>query len=579
MALYTYDAHDLYVGSSTITLPAGSTVKINDHYGGDVIYEASWNTEMAIPVSVLITYYDAPEPDPEAIAGEKTINFVEELPSYTVTINVNNSSYGRVTRSSISARSGVTFAPSSSGTQMNFSNGSVSAAIPATATSSYEYAFDHWSPSSGTVSGDTTITAYFTRSARTYTCSLSYSANGGSGAPSTQTYTSSSTSNHTFTISSTTPTRTGYEFQGWATSSSATTASYQPGGTISVAYNDSITLYAVWKQRYTCYLYYFANGGSGAPSTQTYTSTSTSNHTFTISSTTPTRSGYRFLGWNTSSSATTANYQPGGTISVSYNGAASLYAIWEETPTTKTISLVKDGNYGTLKVNNSVVSSVTVPIESTFSSTASTSGGTLTFSDGTEVVATPNSSSGRYFYAFEDWSPYQGNSADYSSITATFVQHKQVTVYFDPNTNGEGYVTPVFKNYMTPCYYTDLPVPVWDSDHHFIGWYTDPTNGTIVGPGVLVPTENDTVTIYAHWELVARYTFAVDFEANTQDTVTNLPADWSTTSPSQSTQYHTIPSTAPSRSGYNFLGYAVNDPNGSVAFQPGDQVCITYNST
>lgn len=81
---------------------------------------------------------------------------------------------------------------------------------------------------------------------------------------------------------------------------------------------------------YTCYLYYNANGGSGAPSTQSYTSTSTSSHTFTISSTKPSRTGYVFQGWATSSGATTASYQLGDTISVSAGGSKTLYAVWKK---------------------------------------------------------------------------------------------------------------------------------------------------------------------------------------------------------------------------------------------------------
>ena len=80
---------------------------------------------------------------------------------------------------------------------------------------------------------------------------------------------------------------------------------------------------------------YNANGGTGAPASQTHKATSEyeKSHTFTISSQAPTRDGYTFLGWNTNRSATTANYQPGGSIVVT--GTTTLYAVWEEnTPPT-----------------------------------------------------------------------------------------------------------------------------------------------------------------------------------------------------------------------------------------------------
>ena len=73
---------------------------------------------------------------------------------------------------------------------------------------------------------------------RTYT--VSYNANGGSGAPASQT----KTYGVNLTLSSTIPTRAGYAFKGWATSSTGAVA-YQAGGTYSA--NSAVTLYAVWE--------------------------------------------------------------------------------------------------------------------------------------------------------------------------------------------------------------------------------------------------------------------------------------------------------------------------------------------
>ena len=87
----------------------------------------------------------------------------------------------------------------------------------------------------------------------------------------------------------------------------------------------------MWKQaEYTSTLIFDANGGSGAPSKLTDTHTSTSAHTFTIPSTKPTRDGFLFKGWSDSKTASAASYQPGGSISVPYNGTKTLYAVWEQ---------------------------------------------------------------------------------------------------------------------------------------------------------------------------------------------------------------------------------------------------------
>ena len=149
-------------------------------------------------------------------------------------------------------------------------------------------------------------------------CSLAYNANGGSGAPGKQTGTG--VGSHTFTISGTKPTRAGHTFLGWSLSSTATSASYQPGGSITLT--ASATLYAVWRiNTYT--VSYNANGGSGAPASQT----KTYGAPLTLSAAKPTRAGHTFLGWNTKADGSGAGYAAGGSYTA--NAAATLYAQWQ----------------------------------------------------------------------------------------------------------------------------------------------------------------------------------------------------------------------------------------------------------
>ena len=93
----------------------------------------------------------------------------------------------------------------------------------------------------------------------TYT--VSYNANGGTNAPAAQT----KTKDVALTLSSTEPTRTGYNFLGWATTSTASSAQYSAGSSYTA--NANVTLYAVWEAK-TYAVRYDANGGTGAPATQ-----------------------------------------------------------------------------------------------------------------------------------------------------------------------------------------------------------------------------------------------------------------------------------------------------------------------
>ena len=79
-------------------------------------------------------------------------------------------------------------------------------------------------------------------------------------------------------------------------------------------------------------LKYDANGGTGAPDSQTRTAAhpTVNRVTFTVPGTIPTKDGYTFKGWADSATATTAQYQPGGTIDVKHeNSPKTVYAVWE----------------------------------------------------------------------------------------------------------------------------------------------------------------------------------------------------------------------------------------------------------
>lgn len=160
---------------------------------------------------------------------------------------------------------------------------------------------------------------YFKQSVDTYT--ISYDANGGTGAPGNQT----KTAGKALTLSGTKPTRssasagsykvtlnanggnvstasltaartTKYTFKNWNTKKDGTGTAYAAGA--SYAADANVTLFAQWNS-----------------------STSTASVTLP----TPTRYGYTFKGWGTSSTASsgkTGSYTPGGNV--------TLYALWQK---------------------------------------------------------------------------------------------------------------------------------------------------------------------------------------------------------------------------------------------------------
>jgi uncharacterized repeat protein (TIGR02543 family) len=165
---------------------------------------------------------------------------------------------------------------------------------------------------------------------------ITYNANGGTGAPSSQ----SKYYSHSIKLSTTKPTRTGYSFQGWATSASGSVA-YAAGATYTG--NANLTLYAVWAA-VTYTITFDANGGTGAPSSQT----KRQDIDIVLTRTVPTRTYYTFKGWGTSASSTTVAYAAGATYKA--NASVTLYAIWELThyvPAVYSVSAARCDSSGT----------------------------------------------------------------------------------------------------------------------------------------------------------------------------------------------------------------------------------------
>lgn len=259
---------------------------------------------------------------------------------FTVKINASWETYysGALTKYGMTASSG-----GSSATLKTFSNtaaasgsgsftGTYSISGNGSATKTITVTFRNFNDDNGdsatkTVSFNVTVPAWTSYIVK-------YNANGGSGVPGNQT----KWKDQTLVLSTTKPTRTGYSFLGWSTSSTATTATYAAGANYTA--NAAATLYAVWKAN-TYVVKYNANGGSGAPGNQT----KTYGVTLTLSSTKPTRTNYNFLGWATSASAKTAEYSAGSKYTE--NRATTLYAVWSLAYVKPRISAVSVDRYDT----------------------------------------------------------------------------------------------------------------------------------------------------------------------------------------------------------------------------------------
>lgn len=175
----------------------------------------------------------------------------------------------------------------------------------------HTYTFTGWSPAPSEVTGNVTYTAQFSDSLNTY--NITYNLNDGTNAP-------GNPSRYTYgtAVTLAAPTRTGYTFGGWFENADCTGDKVTE---IPVGATEAKTFYAKWTaNEYT--VTFNANEGTVTPESKTVTYDGTYDELPT-----PTRSGYKFLGWFTDVTGTD-KVTEGKKVSIT--AAQTLYAHWSE---------------------------------------------------------------------------------------------------------------------------------------------------------------------------------------------------------------------------------------------------------
>jgi uncharacterized repeat protein (TIGR02543 family) len=296
------------------------------------------------------------------------------------------------------------------------------------------------------------------------TLTVTYDSQGGSAVSSGSVNTGASIS-----AAPTPPTRTGYTFSGWSTTSSGSVVSFTGGYTHGQTAN--FTLYAIWSAN-TLTVTCDSQSGSAVSNSSVAT-----NATLTAP-TPPTRTGYTFSGWSTTStgSVVTFPYAHGQTANF------TLYAIWSANTQTITYAAGTDGT------GSAPTSPATVSFGSTFTTPANTYSRTgYTFagwSDGTNV------------YLASVTYPATGNVSANVTLTATWTANTNSVAFNNNSGSGTmstqsivlGTATSLTSNTFTKTGYT------------FAGWNTnmDGTSGTNYTDGQSV-TITAGMTLYAIW--------------------------------------------------------------------------------
>lgn len=344
----------------------------------------------------------------------------------------------------------------------------------------------------------------------TGTISVSYNANQGSGGP-------SSASTGTYTD------RTTYTFAGWLCNVDSQT--YNGGATYTIPSSDS-TMTAQWTTNTSRY----------------------SNPSITLSSTTPTRTGYNFLGWSTSSTATTASYNPNTAYTFSANTV--LYAVWQLK--TYTISYSSNGGSSTPS-SQTKTHGVNLTIAAAINHNNSTANGyTVTFNaNGGSVSPTSKTAIDTTTYSFNGWKSsatgtvWSAGATNFSENNATTLTAQwnssttkgSITTPTATHANGTSTYTVTFNanNGTTTKTSQNSTATITYTAN---GWYTATSSGTKRCNNGASYTPSASEVVYQQWSSSTGSYSAVTLPTATECTRPNYDLlGWSTSSTATTATY------------------------------------------
>lgn len=489
----------------------------------------------------------------------------------TVTISSNNTSQGTVSGGAANVELGTS--------------------VTIKATPQPGYIFNYWLSDSGVYQFTSTYTynatedahwtAYFTQDTSTTTYTLTMWGN--VYGPDCHTDLSPTKGTHSYAAGTSIPLsvtpQSGYTINGWLynigngwswiTTSGTSTTYTMPSSNVTIAYGGPTS---VTPSEYT--IQFNANGGSGAPSSETTTGS------YTINTTQPTRIGYSFLGWSTSSSATSPSYYPGDSLTVSSN--TTLYAIWQSAPEASSSST----NTATINFKGQQRWFYFIPAtESSYIIESSNSSGdpyvVLYNSSGTQLDSddddSDNGNNFKLIYTLSAGTKYYIKVYHHSNYTGianiTFnITKNSYTITYDANggsvsptsqtvTAGSAITTPTATHAngttsRTINFYanggtiskssqTSSATTTYGSN----GWYTEGGTKRTNNGGTYTPTQSE--TLYNHWDIASTGTYsAITFPTGT-------------------------------RTGYKLVGFSTSsstDPNTNftgTGYEPGDSTVVS----
>lgn len=412
------------------------------------------------------------------------------------------------------------------------------------------------------------------------------------------------------TITTSVPTKSGYIFDGWKIGNST----YSSGANFSCDTAGNYSAFAIFHKKPckwttatacenanpgykcrstdgTCWMKgdpisytisYNANGGRGAPGSQT----KTHGTDLTLSSTKPTRNGYKFSKWTTGKDGSGTSYAPGATYNA--NASITLYAQWISACKWTTADACQKANPGyTCKSTGTDGACWDVDKPSTYTISYNANGGsgapgsqTKTHGTDLKLSSTKPTRSG---YTFVNWNTKSDGSGTNYASGATYNTNANITLYaiWKTNSSGGDTTTKYTVSYnanggsgtpsnQTKTQGTNLVLSSTKptrSGYTFVNWNTkgDGT-GKSYAPGATYSTDAN-LTLYAIWKTNAsggpvtkKYTIKFDANGGT-GTTKEVVCDYGSKC--------TLTGNAFTRDGYEFTGWNTKSDGNGVSYRDG----------
>lgn len=305
-------------------------------------------------------------------------------------------------------------------------------------------------------------------------------------------------------LKSNTFTRENYEFLGWSTSSSATSAAYTDAQT-DVYFTFNTTLYAVWQYKGPVVITFDGNGGKDSDGNTTATQTITANTYTELKANTFAKENYGFAGWAKTSDATYRDYNDKASVKFSET-AMTLYAVWKENPV-----ITFNGNGGSTS-SGETATTQSMPYE------VSTALNENPFTKaGSTFIGWNTSASGTYAQ-YKD----KESISIYADKTFYAVWKDDIVLTFNANGGvGSDFTKTVAYDAASSSYKFTVPENTFTKvGYVFIGWETFASSTSASYKAGKTASVSENTTLYAIW---AKESVLVTFDPNTENGGSGTP--------------------------------------------------------